>query len=77
MILQLVDVARRDRLTPLGEAAPPLDLPLQVRTQAHRAHPTVGAGAGAGCVLCQAWRNASATTVHCSCRSASAAGQTG
>ncbi len=70
VVLQLVDVGGRDRLTTLDIPAPLVDLGLQFSARLHHAHPTAGAG---GCgAACHTWRSAAATMDHCSCLSASA-----
>ena len=71
VVLELVHVGRGDRLAALDPAAPPPDLGLLLRVQLHHAHRSVVAGGC--CAACHTCRSASATTVHCSCRSASAA----
>ena len=70
VVLQLVDVGGGDRLAPLNVSAPPVDLGLQLSVWRHHAHPSTAAGGR--CVVCHTCRSASATTVHCSCRSARA-----
>ena len=71
VVLELVDVGRRDDLTSVHVAAPPVDLGLELVVVRHHAHTsTTAAGRGADSQTC---RSASATTSHCACRSASAA----